>query len=110
MVNCPHEPPHRPLRLRTVPGLGIVDLMLDVPDDDKPASYQFLAPLLRDKQSQEEFDFPVEYMFKDVPEEPEGVDLLAMVLDQMDHWGIAKACIGCSRRRRQGTAPDPRGR
>jgi predicted TIM-barrel fold metal-dependent hydrolase len=74
--------------------LGIVDLMLDIPDEDKPASYRFLAPLLRDKQSQEDFDFPVEYMFKDVPEEPKGVDLLAMVIDQMDHWGIAKACVG----------------
>jgi predicted TIM-barrel fold metal-dependent hydrolase len=75
-------------------GVGIVDLMLDIPDHDKPASYQFLKPLLRDKESREDFDFPVEYMFKEVPKEPTDVDLLHMVLGQMDRWGIDKACIG----------------
>jgi predicted TIM-barrel fold metal-dependent hydrolase len=75
-------------------GIGIVDLMLDIPDHDKPATYKFLAPLLRDRESREDFEFPAQYMFKDVPHEPEGVDLLAMVLGQMDHWGIEKACIG----------------
>jgi uncharacterized protein len=75
-------------------GVGIVDLMLDIPDHDKPATYQFLAPLLRDRESREDFEFPAQYMFKDVPREPEGVDLLEMVLGEMDRWGITKACVG----------------
>lgn len=81
----------------TFPGdVGIIDLMLDVPDRDKPASYGFLRPLLRDRESRDEYAFPAQYMFKDVPVEPEGVDLLEMVLGEMDRWNIEKALIGVS--------------
>ncbi len=77
-------------------GVPVVDLMLDVPDEDKPATYRFLDPLLRDRESREEFAFPAQYMFKDVPEEPAGVDLLAMVIEQMDRHGIEQAMVGVS--------------
>ncbi len=75
--------------------VGIVDLMLDIPDDDKLGQYDFLKPLLHDKQSREDFEFPVEYIFKDVPKLPSGdADAVAIVVGLMDHHGIDKALIG----------------
>ncbi len=47
--------------------IGIIDTMIDLPFTDVRSTYEFLAPNLRDRESNEEFEFPVEYMFKDVP-------------------------------------------
>jgi predicted TIM-barrel fold metal-dependent hydrolase len=75
--------------------IGIVDLMLDIPDDDKVGLYDFLKPLLRDRESRDDFEFPAEYMFKEVPTLPSGdTDAVAVVLGLMDHFGIDKAMIG----------------
>ena len=77
------------------PGIGIIDTMLDLPFDDLKRVYEFLAPQLRDRDSQEEFDFPVEYMFKDVPMAAQGIDdPVAHTLALMDHYGIERAMIG----------------
>jgi predicted TIM-barrel fold metal-dependent hydrolase len=77
------------------PGIGIIDTMLDLPFDDLKRVYEFLAPQLRDRDSQEEFDFPVEYMFKDVPKAAQGIDdPVAHTLALMDHYGIDVAMIG----------------
>jgi hypothetical protein len=40
-------------------------------------------------------------MFKDVPKEEAGVDLLQVVLAEMDRWGIEQACIGIGGRDRE---------
>jgi predicted TIM-barrel fold metal-dependent hydrolase len=74
--------------------IGIVDLMLDIPSPENVGVYDFLAPLLRDRESKEQFEFPVEYMFKQVPEESKGVDSVEVVLAEMDRWGVEKALIG----------------
>lgn len=75
--------------------LGIVDLMLQIPDGTKKDWYQFLAGNLRDAESLGEFEFPVEYMFKDVPDDlPTDADPVKVVLDEMDRYGIEKAMIG----------------
>ena len=42
----------------------IIDLMLGIPSPDQPSTYDFMRPLLRDRESLQQFDFPVEYMFK----------------------------------------------
>jgi len=77
------------------PGIGIIDTMLDLPFDDLKRVYEFLAPQLRDRDSQEEFDFPVEYMIKDVPKAAQGIDdPVAHTLALMDHYGIDVAMIG----------------
>ena len=47
--------------------IPIIDLMLGLPSEEAKRSYDFMRPLFKDKQSLESFDFPVEYMFKDVP-------------------------------------------
>jgi uncharacterized protein len=75
--------------------IGVIDLMLQVPHGSKRDWYQFLAANLRDRESLEDYEFPVEYMFKDVPDDiPEDADPVAVVLDEMDRYGIEKAMIG----------------
>ena len=74
--------------------VGIIDLMLGIPDGPKKDWYAFLKPLQRDHESLEDFEFPVEYMFKEVPDDPDEDDNVAYVITQMDRFGIAQAMIG----------------
>ncbi len=48
--------------------VGAIDTMLGFPHPDMKEVYRFITRQTKDTQSKEEFDFPVEYMFKDVPE------------------------------------------
>src|SRR5258708_38861675 len=75
-------------------GIGVVDLMLQIPCDDFSAKYEFLKPLLLDKESREQFDFPAQYMFKDVPKTGPSPDYVRQTLDQLDKHGIERAMIG----------------
>ncbi len=77
--------------------IGIVDLMMGIPSDDQTDWYEFLKPQLREESA--EYEFPVQYMFKDVPHFERGVDHVALVLDQMDRFGIEKAVVGFSEAR-----------
>jgi predicted TIM-barrel fold metal-dependent hydrolase len=75
--------------------VGIIDTMCGFPSRDRREVYKFLAPHLRDKESKEEFRFPAQYMFKDVPPDLEdNVDPVAVVLDNLDRFGIDRAMIG----------------
>jgi predicted TIM-barrel fold metal-dependent hydrolase len=74
-------------------GVGAIDLMLQIPTDDQ-ARYDFLKPLLLDKESQEQFTFPAQYMFKDVPKLHDAGDRVKYALEQMDRFGIERAMIG----------------
>ncbi len=76
-------------------GMPIIDTMVGFPKADRREAYKFLAPHLRDRESQEEFTFPAQYMFKDLPAEVEhNVDTVALVLDNLDRFGIATAMVG----------------
>ena len=80
--------------------IGIVDLGIGFPHqsiEEKKATYDFFKPLLKDRQSREEFEFPAQYMFKDVPDvvEPD-VDPVQWVVDKMDEFGVAQAMTGMS--------------
>lgn len=74
--------------------IGVIDLMLDFPSPDQRDWYQFLKPQLR--EDSKDFEFPVEYMFKDVPHVDGGPDPVGATLALMDHHGIDKAMIGVS--------------
>ncbi|MFM2078127.1 MAG: hypothetical protein RJA49_2017 [Actinomycetota bacterium] len=77
-------------------GLGVIDLMLGIPEPDQRDSwYSFLRPNLRDRESQD-MAMPAQYLFKDIPEQPSGADMIAFTLDQMDGHGIDRALIGCA--------------
>ena len=75
--------------------IGIVDTMMGFPHADMKAVYRFITEQTRDIQSKEEFEFPVEYMFKDVPEKAfEGTDdPIDVTLREMDRWGIERGMV-----------------
>jgi hypothetical protein len=67
--------------------------MIGFPVQDFDAEYKILRRGTKDVAS-EKMEFPVEYMFKDVPKEDSTAeDPVAMTLSQMDRFGIAKGVI-----------------
>lgn len=76
-------------------GIAVVDTLLGIPvSTDNSEWYESFKPLLMDRESREQFAFPAEYMFKDVPK-AEGVDdYVAYTIQQMDRHGIAIALTG----------------
>jgi predicted TIM-barrel fold metal-dependent hydrolase len=74
--------------------VGVIDLMMGIPSGDPKRHYEFLKKQFLDKESREEFAFPVEYIFKGVPKFEEHEDPIAFLLAQMDHHGIAMSMLG----------------
>jgi predicted TIM-barrel fold metal-dependent hydrolase len=75
-------------------GVGIVDTMIGFPAQDFKA-YDFIRAQLKDPSAK--FDFPVEYMFKNVPKELYGAgDPVTLTLHEMDKHGVEIGLIGCS--------------
>lgn len=76
--------------------VGIIDTMIGFPHRDMRAVYDFITRQTKDTQSKEEFAFPAEYMFKDVPEKKltDVDDPIALTLREMDLWGIERGMIG----------------
>lgn len=76
--------------------IGAIDTMLGFPHRDMKDVYRFITRQTKDTESKEAFDFPVEYMFKDVPEKAlQNVDdPIAVTVREMDLWGIEKGLIG----------------
>jgi uncharacterized protein len=74
-------------------GLPVIDTMIGFPHEGS-AQYDFIRKQTKDRQSKEDFEFPVEYMFKDVPNGLPTDDPVSLVLQQMDRFGIEKAMIG----------------
>lgn len=73
--------------------IPIVDTMIGFPAEDF-ATYDFIREQLKDKSAS--FDFPVEYMFKQVPKELYGSteDPIKLTLNEMDKYGIEVGLIG----------------
>lgn len=74
-------------------GIGVVDLMLEIPTLEQNKVYDFLRRQLLDEESREMFSFPAEYMFKDVPRTGAQDDFTRYTLGEMDRFGIEKAMI-----------------
>ena len=74
-------------------GLPVIDTMIGFPHEGS-AQYDFIRKQTKDRESKEDFEFPVEYMFKDVPKGLPTDDPVSLVLQQMDRFGIEKAMIG----------------
>jgi predicted TIM-barrel fold metal-dependent hydrolase len=76
--------------------VGIVDTMIGFPHRDMKDAYRFITRQTKDRESREQFAFPVEYMFKDVPYKaaPDVDDPIGATLREMDRWGIDKGLIG----------------
>jgi predicted TIM-barrel fold metal-dependent hydrolase len=75
--------------------IGVIDLMLQIPEGTKRERYRHISGNLRDAESLEQFEFPAEYMFKDVPDDlPTSVDPVEETLREMDRFGIERALVG----------------
>jgi uncharacterized protein len=74
-------------------GLPVIDTMMGFPHEGS-AQYDFIRKQTKDRESKEDFEFPVEYMFKDVPQGLSTDDPVSLVLQQMDRFSIEKAMIG----------------
>ncbi|MDQ3147725.1 MAG: amidohydrolase family protein [Actinomycetota bacterium] len=75
-------------------GVGVVDLMIGFPSVDAARHYDFMKAQLRDEGSST-MQFPVEYLFKDVPDRREkDADPVAVTLAEMDRHGIAIGLVG----------------
>src|SRR4051812_50174603 len=72
----------------------VVDLMMGIPEGHKKDWYAFLRKGFMDSESGD-MEFPVQYMFKDVPKDiDETADPVKVVLDEMDHFNIERAMLG----------------
>jgi uncharacterized protein len=76
-------------------GLPIVDTMIGFPHEGF-AQYDFIRKQTRDRSSREEMQFPVEYMFKEVPKDLPTDDPVSVTLHEMDKYGIEIGLIGVS--------------
>ena len=76
--------------------VGVIDLMIAPPFPDAKRTYKFLRANLRDRESLEDFEFPAQYMFKDVPHPEPGEDAVRFLLEQMDRFGIERGMLGIS--------------
>jgi predicted TIM-barrel fold metal-dependent hydrolase len=76
--------------------VGIIDTMLGFPAKDMKAQYAFITQQTKDKESKEDFEFPVEYMFKAPPDKElkDVSDPVHFTLNEMDKYGIEKGMIG----------------
>lgn len=73
--------------------IGIVDTMIGFPASDFE-QYDFIRKQLKD--GSKDFDFPVEYMFKQVPKELYGSkNPVALTLHEMDRFGVEVGLVGC---------------
>jgi uncharacterized protein len=76
-------------------GLPIVDTMIGFPHEGFE-QYDFIRKQTKDRNSKEEMEFPVEYMFKDVPKDLPTDDPISVTLHEMDKYGIDMGLIGVS--------------
>ncbi|HEY1279684.1 MAG TPA: amidohydrolase family protein [Acidimicrobiales bacterium] len=74
--------------------IGVIDTMVGFPVGFE--IYDFIRKQAKDWDTRETFQFPVEYLFKGAPKELYGADdPVAVVLHEMDRFGIERAMIGC---------------
>ena len=76
-------------------GLPIVDTMIGFPHEGFE-QYDFIRKQTKDRSSKEEMEFPVEYMFKDVPKDLPAGDPISVTLHEMDKYGIELGLIGAA--------------
>ncbi len=76
-------------------GQRVIDTMIGFPQEGF-AQYDFIRRQTKDRESKEDLEFPVEYMFKEVPKELSADDPITLTLHEMDRYGIEKGLVGVS--------------
>ncbi|HMJ15490.1 MAG TPA: amidohydrolase family protein [Polyangiaceae bacterium] len=75
-------------------GIGVIDLMLNIPGEDNSGWYDFMKPLFLDAESRQQFEMPAQYMFKNIPSAGKQDDYIAYTVAEMDKFGIERAMFG----------------
>ena len=76
-------------------GQRVIDTMIGFPHEGF-GQYDFIRKQTKDRESKEDLEFPVEYIFKDVPKELPTDDPITLTLHEMDKYGIEKGLVGVS--------------
>jgi predicted TIM-barrel fold metal-dependent hydrolase len=76
-------------------GQRVIDTMISFPTEGFD-QYDFIRKQTKDRESKEDLEFPVEYMFKEVPKELPTNDPISVTLHEMDRYGIEKGLVGVS--------------
>jgi len=76
-------------------GQRVIDTMIAFPKEGFD-QYDFIRRQTKDRESKEDLEFPVEYMFKEVPKELPTNDPISVTLHEMDRYGIEKGLVGVS--------------
>ena len=73
----------------------IVDLMMGIPvSETNQEWYDSFMPMLKDKESIDQFKMPAQYMFRDVPRLEKTDDYVTFLVDEMDKYNIDIAIVG----------------
>ena len=75
-------------------GVGVIDLMLNIPGQDQSGWYAFMKPLLLDEESRKVFEMPAQYLFKNLPDVGDQEDYVTYTVAKMDAHGIERAMLG----------------
>jgi uncharacterized protein len=76
-------------------GQRVIDTMISFPQEGF-GQYDFIRKQTKDRESKEDLEFPVEYMFKEVPKDLPADDPVSLTLHEMDKFGIEKGLVGVS--------------
>jgi hypothetical protein len=76
-------------------GLPVIDTMIGFPREGF-AQYDFIRRQAKDRASKEEMEFPVEYIFKEVPKGLPTNDPVSVTLAEMDRYGIEQGMVSVS--------------
>jgi predicted TIM-barrel fold metal-dependent hydrolase len=71
----------------------MIDTMIGFKHRDVRAAYAGMREMVRDRDTREKFAFPVEYMFKDVPDGDLRGDAIDETLAEMDRFGVEQGLV-----------------
>ena len=75
--------------------IGVVDLMMGIPvSETNQEWYDSFLPLLKDKESIEQFKMPAQYLFQDIPQLKQTDDYVTFLVEEMDKYRIDIAMVG----------------
>ena len=75
--------------------IKIVDLMMGIPvSETNQEWYDSFMPMLKDKESIDQFKMPAQYMFRDVPQLEKTDDYVTFLVGEMDKYNIDIAMVG----------------
>ena len=75
--------------------IKIVDLMMGIPvSETNQEWYDSFMPMLKDKESIDQFKMPAQYMFRDVPQLEKTDDYVTFLVGEMDKYNIDIALVG----------------